>query len=414
MHRLLQRQLKRFAASEQLPPADWPSLLAAIDAAYTTADEDLARTERSLELMSNELNERHDNLRAEIAQRQEIEEQLKSSIRRLKRKNEQISQLNSMGDKLQSCRSLERAYDVIADSLQQLFFTQAGVINIHDEASDTLLSVAAWGNDAPICEALVEKNCAALLAENREPCELKTACAAHRDNTTGHLCIQLSTHGQQMGMIQVLLKNDPLERANDNAIGEQEQLVQATSDHISLALANLKLQESLRQQTIHDPLTGLYNRRHMEVSLEREISRAERAGKPLGIMMLDIDHFKRFNDGFGHQAGDAVLIALGAFLNRQVRGEDIACRYGGEEFILILPSADLNSTFRRAEQICRDVPNTLHLESEGTPLGKITISLGVSCYPACGDSPHKVIKAADEALYEAKRSGRNRVVVARC
>ena len=213
-------------------------------------------------------------------------------------------------------------------------------------------------------------------------------------------------------MVHVLLKADSPEQVSEASDDERKQLVQTTSDHISLALANLKLQESLRQQTIRDALTGLYNRRHMETSLEREACRSRRSGKPLGLVMLDIDHFKRFNDSFGHQAGDAVLTALGAFLNRQVRGEDIACRYGGEEFILILPGAGLSCTRRRAEQICRDVPQTLHIEFEGQALGQITISLGVAVFPDHGLLPHDVIKAADGALYEAKHGGRNQVVIA--
>ena len=391
MHRLLQRQLNRFAGNSEAAPVDWTSFVKTVDAAYIAADEDLHRAEHSLEQMSNELNERNDNLRAEITQRLEIEEQLKSSIRQLKRKNEQISQLNSMGDKLQSCRSLESAYHIIADALQKLFLTQAGLITIHDEVSNTLLSVATWGDKIPSNISL---------ADDKEMIDR-------------HLRIELSTHGHSMGVIDVILKKCPSSDKDEAPLDEQTQLVQATSDHISLALANLKLQESLRQQTIRDPLTGLYNRRHMEVSLEREASRAQRAVKPLGIIMLDIDHFKRFNDNFGHQAGDAVLTALGAFLNRQIRGEDIPCRYGGEEFILILPGADLINTQRRAEQICKDVQHTLNVIHEGKTLGEITVSVGVSCFPSIGRAPQEVIKAADDALYTAKSRGRNQVVVAR-
>lgn len=413
MHRLLMRQLKRYGDDGiASAPKDWPSFVAAVDAAYASADEDLLRVERSLDLMSDELNERNRKLHAEIAQRQKIEEQLKSSIRQLERKNKQISQLNAMGEMLQSCRSLDHAYHIIANELQKLFLTRSGAIAVRDEASDTLLPVATWGKQLPLCKAAVDKQCPALSAENQEGSTTEKSCLRRRRGASGHLCIRLATRGQQIGMIHVRLKSETLERSNDTAIDDHQQLVQTTSDHISLALANLRLQDSLRQQTLHDALTGLYNRRHMEVSLERECCRARRAVKPLGIIMLDIDHFKRFNDRYGHQAGDEVLTALGAFLNRQIRGEDIACRYGGEEFILIMPGADLANTRRRAEQICRDVPRTLNVEFEGHALGEITISVGVSCFPVSGIAHHDVVKAADIALYEAKRGGRNRVVAA--
>jgi len=406
MHRLLLRQLKRAQGSQEAAPQDWASFLDSVNAQYRTADDDLARVERSLDLMSQELNERNSYLQAEIEQRRLIEAQLQTTINRLKRKNEQITELNAMGEKLQSCRNLDSAYHIIAGALQKLFFTESGVISIHDAQSDTLLSVATWGDEAAPHET------AGLNPYALTCTPAADSMARPQARRPNHLCLQLSTHGQQLGMVHVQLKADSPDQVSDASVDEREQLVQTTTDHISLALANLKLQESLRQQTIRDALTGLYNRRHMEVSLEREASRSLRSGKPLGIIMLDVDHFKRFNDHFGHQAGDTVLAALGALLSQQVRGEDIACRYGGEEFILILPEADLGSTRRRAEQLCLHIPQTLSLEFEGQPLGQITVSLGVAVFPGHGRVPHDVIKAADAALYEAKRRGRNQVVVA--
>lgn len=406
MHRLLLRQLKRANGSQEAAPQDWASFLDSVDAQYTTADDDLARVERSLDLMSQELNERNAYLQTEIEQRRIIEEQLKTTINRLKRKNEQITELNAMGEKLQSCRNLDNAYHIIAGAMQKLFFTEAGMISIHDPQSGTLLSVATWGDGVAPHEAATENPEVLTSAQDGDPGAKTPARVPH------HLRLQLSTHGQPLGMVHVLLKADSPDQVNDTSVDEREQLVQTTSDHISLALSNLKLQESLRQQTIRDALTGLYNRRHMEVSLEREACRALRSGKPLGIIMLDVDHFKRVNDTFGHLAGDAVLAALGTFLSQQVRGEDIACRYGGEEFILILPEADLENTRRRAGQLCQEVPHALNLEFEGQTLGQITISLGVAVFPGHGLIHHDVIRAADAALYEAKRRGRNQVVAA--
>jgi diguanylate cyclase (GGDEF)-like protein/PAS domain S-box-containing protein len=175
----------------------------------------------------------------------------------------------------------------------------------------------------------------------------------------------------------------------------------------ALIIINTQLRETLKQQSIRDPLTGLFNRRYMEETLKREISRVTRHLRPLGVIMIDIDHFKRYNDTFGHATGDSLLRDVGRFLQGRVRGEDIACRYGGEEFILILPDASLEIVQNRAEQLRGEVNGlTIH------PHHGITLSLGVAVYPQHGRTIDAVLRAADAALYRAKQKGRNRVVVA--
>ena len=183
------------------------------------------------------------------------------------------------------------------------------------------------------------------------------------------------------------------------------------ADSVALAVANLNLRETLRQQSIRDPLTDLFNRRYMEESLERELRREGRSQKPVGIVMLDIDHFKRVNDTYGHDAGDAVLRQLGHFLKEHTRGGDIACRYGGEEFILILPEASLEQTHACAEKYRQDF-KVLPLLHNGRLIDPITLSFGVAAYPEHGATREAVLRAADAALYSAKHEGRDRVVVA--
>jgi diguanylate cyclase (GGDEF)-like protein len=173
----------------------------------------------------------------------------------------------------------------------------------------------------------------------------------------------------------------------------------------------LKLQEALRQQSTKDALTGIFNRRYLEESLEREIRRAARVDQPVGVVMFDLDHFKNFNDTFGHEAGDSVLRELGAFLSRNVRAEDIPCRFGGEEFVLILPGATLEGARSRAERL-RSKVRELTVMHQGKSVGMITISVGVGAFPVHGLSVKEVIAAADGALYRAKKDGRDRVVVA--
>jgi diguanylate cyclase (GGDEF)-like protein len=173
---------------------------------------------------------------------------------------------------------------------------------------------------------------------------------------------------------------------------------------------NKNLQEKLREESIRDPLTNLYNRRYFYEALSRELQRAERDGQTVGIIMLDIDHFKRINDTYGHDAGDTVLRAVGAFLQHNTRGADIACRYGGEELTLVLPGASLADTQQRAE-VLRAGIQALVVQHNGQALAQVTISLGVAVFPEHSVLADDIIRAADQALYQAKRNGRNRVEV---
>lgn len=166
----------------------------------------------------------------------------------------------------------------------------------------------------------------------------------------------------------------------------------------------------LRTQSVRDPLTGLYNRRYFEASIAREESRARRTGQPLGMMMIDIDHFKRCNDTFGHAAGDAVLGAVSRYMESHARGEDILCRYGGEEFVLMMTNTRQDPLRQRAETLRTGVPQ-LQIEHEQRPVGPITLSIGLAVFPDNGANLQTVLLAADAALYDAKRAGRDRIVV---
>jgi diguanylate cyclase (GGDEF)-like protein len=196
-----------------------------------------------------------------------------------------------------------------------------------------------------------------------------------------------------------------------HSLHAKQRLLSNVSERVALALSNLKLKETLRSLSIRDPLTGLFNRRYMEEFLQIELNRAERKKLAVGIIMFDIDHFKRFNDVFGHKAGDAVLIEISHQMLRHIRKSDIACRFGGEEFIIILPEASTDITRQRAERL-REVVNHLVLSHEQQSLGCISISCGVSVYPDHGATAETVIKSADAALYTAKHTGRNKVCFA--
>jgi diguanylate cyclase (GGDEF)-like protein len=183
------------------------------------------------------------------------------------------------------------------------------------------------------------------------------------------------------------------------------------AEYVDLSISSLRLQEALRQQSIKDTLTGLYNRRHMYESLERELRRAARSDQPVGLVMFDLDHFKTFNDTYGHECGDTVLRELGKLLSRTARAEDIPCRFGGEEFLLILPCIDLSDARAKAERL-RNQVKELTVRHQGTSLGTITISAGVAAFPTHGSLTTELIGAADGALYRAEEEGRDRAVVA--
>lgn len=213
-------------------------------------------------------------------------------------------------------------------------------------------------------------------------------------------CLPMSAQGTQLGFLF-------LSAAGPGPMPRLE-IAEAAAEQLSLALSNLRLRESLRRQSIRDALTGLYNRRYLEESLSHELARCARRGLPLSVLMLDVDHFKQFNDSQGHAGGDLLLAAVGELLLTRLRAEDVACRYGGEEFTVLLPEADGEEAMRVAEQI-RSYIAALAVSDGARALPKVTASIGVASFPADGEQGASLIQKADAALYRAKHAGRNRV-----
>lgn len=187
---------------------------------------------------------------------------------------------------------------------------------------------------------------------------------------------------------------------NDKA--DLEMILQATMAHGDI------VEDLLRDQCIRDPLTGLFNRRYLNNFLLREIENCSQKVQPLSIIMLDIDHFKRCNDTFGHDAGDVVLEEVSLFLQKHVQGSEIVCRYGGEEFMVILPESSLEYAHKVAEELRQGVKK-LAIKYQDQSIDMVTISLGVAGFPEHGKTGAEVIRAADVALYHAKTKGRDRV-----
>jgi diguanylate cyclase (GGDEF)-like protein/PAS domain S-box-containing protein len=367
----------------------------------------------------------------DITERRRMEEELRVMNLRLRewvveleRRTADIRLLGQMADLLQSCLTSKEAYEVAAHS-SRLIFPEASVTLYLRAASTQLMeAVGSWGPGGNVLGGEASAERSAERSFEAEECWALRLGRAHsmgfgdpslfcrhvlQPTSDSLLCVPLMTKGEALGVYHMRLDRQP-SRETGPRRGIQE-LAQAVAEHIALALGNLQLRETLRQQSTRDPLTGLFNRRHMEESLARELLRAQRSGRPLGVILFDLDHFKRFNDTFGHDAGDYLLKELATRLSGYSRKEDIACRYGGEEFLLIMPEASLEIAAQRAE-LLRTETKRMTWECRGRTLGPLTLSCGVSAFPGHGKSADGLLQAADLALYQAKHDGRDRVVVA--
>ncbi|MFH1227602.1 MAG: diguanylate cyclase [Planctomycetota bacterium] len=340
--------------------------------------------------------------------------QLTTLAAELDRHNSEVTLLNEMSEQLQICLTTEEAYSVIKKFVNELFPDESGALYIINASRNFLEDAVTWGGLA-IEPVFSPDDCWALRRgqSNLVNASHSGVLCRHIDRPMAfkyYMCLPMMAQGETVGVLNIRHLKNPGDGGQAHYSKEQKQLGAAIAEHISSALANLRLRQKLREQSIRDPLTELFNRRYMEEFLERELHRAKRSNAPIGIIMFDIDDFKVFNDTAGHDAGDKVLQALAALMKAQIREEDIACRFGGEEFILILPEMTLDKVKERAEDL-RSRAQSLALNHKDKPLGPITISLGVAVFPLHGATAGVLIKSADKALYRAKESGKNRVVV---
>jgi diguanylate cyclase (GGDEF)-like protein/PAS domain S-box-containing protein len=354
---------------------------------------------------------------ARTAELREVNQQLSRWVSELEQRNSEVLLLSELGELLQTCLTVEEAYVILARALPRLFAAEAGALYVRCDRQD-FVAVAEWGVSGS--RSFTVDGCWALRRGRTHlvasPVSGPICDHAGTLALAGYICVPVVAQGEALGVLHVRAaapKPPSLASEMEGEAGgladSRRRLAATVAEHVALALSNLTLRETLRQQAIRDPLTNLFNRRYMEESLERELSRAARHGSSLGVIMIDIDHFKPVNDTFGHAAGDTLLRAIGALLLAHTRAEDIASRYGGEEFTLILPDSSLEDTWRRAEQL-RMAVKRLRVRHGGEPLDVVTISAGVASYPEHGTVPEALLRAADLALYQAKAEGRDLVV----
>ncbi len=350
------------------------------------------------------------------AQLREANQNLAERVQELDRRSKEISVLSEMGSWLQSCQTAEEAYAVIGKAAEQLFPEWSGALYVISASRNAVDAVADWGKPSGSERVFGPDDCWALRRGQPHWYAVggKSTNCRHINpaRIVKALCVPLMAQSEALGILSLQLLPSPghQESVSLPADGAERRLAAVLAEHVCLALGNLKLRETLRNQSIRDPLTGLFNRRYMEDSLERELSRANRNKSSVAIIMMDLDRFKMFNDTFGHQAGDALLRGFGDFLIKNTRGQDIACRYGGEEFAVVLSDTTLAGALKRAN-ILREEVRQLKVHYGGELLGMVSLSVGLALFPDHGTTIAEVLRAADQALYSAKREGRDRVCV---
>jgi len=330
---------------------------------------------------------------------------LEGSLQQLQSETESGKLLNDLQANLQICVNPSEAYEVLGGYAQKFIPHSAGAVFAIDSSRNLMGVMASWGDSlSPTQHVLSPEDCCAMRG-SRLHLRMETSEGLACRHFSGsipdaYICLPLAALGETLGILHISVPNSNVFTPARLA------LIQQSGEYAALRLANLRLREKLHDQSIRDPLTGLYNRRFLEATLDQELHRSSRHHTGVGVIMADIDKFKSFNDSFGHNAGDIVLKEVGALFRRSVRTEDIVCRYGGEEFLMVLPDTTLESVRERTE-VMRDAIEKLELQHAGHALGKITASFGISFSQDGVLTPDILLRYADEALYESKRRGCN-------
>jgi diguanylate cyclase (GGDEF)-like protein len=349
-------------------------------------------------------------LRAEEALRQ-VHLRQRHQIEASESRAKEVTLLAQMGALLHACATREEACRIVARSMGELFPRLPAALYLANASGEDLKPVIAQGSLSRTASPIVAADCWALRrgqvhVVSRDMGDLRCAHAA--DEPARTVCVPLMAQGTAIGVLHVRDSTANRKDGAEDVNSASQALAETVAEQAALSLANLRLRDELRELAISDPLTSLYNRRFAQETLTREIHRAQREQGSIGIITFDIDFFKSVNDRYGHDAGDAVLKAVAAELQGSIRGGDIACRMGGEEFSIMMPGATLKVARQRAEEL-RAAIAALRLRHAQAELPAVSLSCGVAAFPEHGVTADALLRAADQALYRAKAAGRNRV-----
>jgi len=341
------------------------------------------------------------------AQLQKTRQLLERAGQDAKRIGDDMQRLAQFSEQLQSCRALEEIVEVLSVAMRGLLPQFDGALYLQAPGRNVVARQAAWGKpEHPLEDMFSPDDCWAMRRGVLYPGDGKAPACKHLGEATPPehaLCAPLKANEGTFGVLHFQGGSTP-------TLAERR-LAQNIADQLALTVANLRLQEMLRVQQVRDPLTGLFNRRAMEASLLHECLKARRKNQTVGLLMIDLDLFKRFVDKHGHETGDVALAQVASQITQSVRQDDIVCRYGGEEFVVIMPDADADTAREQGDAIRRAV-KAAHIDLNGRRLEVITVSVGVAVYPLHGAEPTLCLRAADKALNAAKEAGRDRVEVA--
>lgn len=352
--------------------------------------------------------------KANEEQRGKLTKELTHRVEELDRLNEENALLSGLGSYLQACSSKEEAYDVLLAHARVLFANESGAFYTLSEAGSATCMLS-WGDEQDILSHPVQKqDCWAMrrgVVHETSDAGASLRCRHYNGIGSGsQCCIPVMTQNGPIGLLTLHVPSADSKDDPDQSVVHSLSLMTGIADRLGPALSGIELRGRLHEDSIRDPLTKLYNRRFMNESLHRELLRARRADSPLSLIILDLDRFKSINDEYGHDVGDDVLVTVAQSLSRAVREEDYMYRYGGEEFVIVLPGANLDIARERAQEACRKV-RALRIDTEKGTL-QITISAGVATFPEHGNTQEELIVQADKALYLAKQSGRDRIQLA--
>lgn len=394
------------------------SLIQFFDTLVTTAISQITERKEAEEALRKHQEHLEEKIEERTAEHRETNEKLLRTVAELEKRTNESVLFSQIGGLLQACDAEDETYNLMGRFCKKLFPKDSGYFSIYDKHSSSLRVVASWGDDMFEDKESQANECWSVrlstihIVKNTDIDPICPHLKTFPERP--YICAPMIAQGELLGMLHITLEDKASQipkETQEKYFNSKKIVIASLLEHYAPPLTSLRLRETLRIQSIHDPLTGLFNRRHMQKTLQFEAQRAIRHDISLGIIMIDVDHFKRFNDKYSHEAGDIILKELGAFLKKYVRQEDIACRFGGEEFVLILPETSLEDSKAKAETLRKKIEDELTINYHGNTLS-ITISLGVAAFPEHGPTTDEVINASDRALYVAKSEGRNRVVVA--